>query len=51
VAAKDHSPRLQTANFSTTILTMTGVPNNSPEPPPMGAVSPPSRLTVWTARL
>jgi hypothetical protein len=26
-------------------------PNNSPEPPPIDAVSPHSRLTVWAARL
>ena len=26
-------------------------PNNSPEPPPIGAVSPHSRLTDWAARL
>jgi hypothetical protein len=25
--------------------------NHSPEPPPVGAVNPPSRLTDWAARL
>jgi hypothetical protein len=29
----------------------TVMPNNSPEPPPMDAMSPPSRLTDWAARL
>ena len=30
---------------------MTMWPNNSPEPPPIDAVRPPSRLTGWAARL